>query len=200
MRHVAIAGLLLALWLPSGRAAACSCSGFPTFATALRAHDVVFEGEVVRVQRTDDGTLARVRVLDVRRGGLRVRSVVRALSTRGPGTCSGPVLRRGRRLWIFASERPRGRAPFTLGACGLSGRLRPPSSAPAGSVGTVSINSQPWARVFVDGVDTGQRTPMRNLRLPPGRHVLRLVTQDGRSVERAIDVEAGSSARVLHRF
>lgn len=62
-------------------------------------------------------------------------------------------------------------------------RGRPPETdeAAEGTVGagevaatTLDINTIPAARVFLDGEDTGRRTPVRGLRVSPGRHVVEL--------------------------
>jgi len=42
----------------------------------------------------------------------------------------------------------------------------------------MTIGSKPWARVFVDGKDTGKVTPLVNYKLPCGSHRLRLVNTD----------------------
>ncbi len=39
---------------------------------------------------------------------------------------------------------------------------------------TLDINTIPSSRVFLDGVDTGRRTPVRGLSVSPGRHVVEL--------------------------
>ncbi|MCA9578308.1 MAG: protein kinase [Myxococcales bacterium] len=46
-----------------------------------------------------------------------------------------------------------------------------PAAAPTA---TLDVNTIPSARVFLDGRDTGQRTPLRGLSVSPGRHVVEL--------------------------
>lgn len=48
----------------------------------------------------------------------------------------------------------------------------------AGGATTLDINTIPAARVFLDGVDTGRRTPIRGLAVTPGRHVVELRVGD----------------------
>lgn len=48
--------------------------------------------------------------------------------------------------------------------------------------GSLQINTRPWARVWVDGIDTGLTTPV-TLRVTAGRHRVRLVTRDGTAQE-----------------
>lgn len=58
----------------------------------------------------------------------------------------------------------------------------------------VSVDSEPWAKVSVDGQVLGS-TPVFRARIAPGRHVLTLVREDG--IETLpIDVEAGQVLRV----
>ncbi|MBK6578210.1 MAG: serine/threonine protein kinase [Sandaracinaceae bacterium] len=53
------------------------------------------------------------------------------------------------------------------------------TTAPAaGGATTLDINTIPAARVFLDGVDTGRRTPIRGLVVTPGRHVVELRVGD----------------------
>mgnify|MGYP000446636479 CR=1 FL=1 len=43
------------------------------------------------------------------------------------------------------------------------------------AMGSVSLQSKPWARVIVDGKDTGKFTPLANLALSAGTHEITLV-------------------------
>ena len=52
------------------------------------------------------------------------------------------------------------------------------SMAAAAGPTTLDINTIPAARVFLDGQDTGQRTPIRGLEVTPGRHVVELRVGD----------------------
>ncbi len=52
-------------------------------------------------------------------------------------------------------------------------------TAPEGDVGWLSIQSTPWARVIVDGHDSGMTTPVFRLALAPGDHHLVLQSDDG---------------------
>ena len=59
--------------------------------------------------------------------------------------------------------------------------------------GTFSIDSTPFATIFVDDKRFGI-TPLVKKQLPAGRHKIRAVLKDGRSKEMTIDVPAGKSA------
>ncbi len=66
---------------------------------------------------------------------------------------------------------------------------RPPSPRPA--PGTLTVNCLPWCHVYLDGNDTGLDSPARAIRVPPGRHKLRVVNPSlGR--ERSVDIDVRS--------
>lgn len=72
-------------------------------------------------------------------------------------------------------------------------------TAPTGR-GTVSIQSRPWSRVFIDGQAVGN-TPVLNHTLSAGRHQLRLEnTEQGLSRTRSFTVRAGELTRITERF
>lgn len=63
--------------------------------------------------------------------------------------------------------------------------------APKGAKALLSVNSTPWAKVFVDGTYQGD-TPLQGLALEPGRHRLRLVNPaSGRSFETPLELAPG---------
>ena len=65
--------------------------------------------------------------------------------------------------------------------------------------GTVSINAQPWAQVFIDGKAAGD-TPIANLSVPPGEHeVVFRHPQLGERRQKTI-VQAGAATRVSATF
>jgi hypothetical protein len=41
--------------------------------------------------------------------------------------------------------------------------------------GTLDIFTEPWGEIFIDGKDTAKQTPQRGLRVPAGRHKVRIV-------------------------
>lgn len=66
--------------------------------------------------------------------------------------------------------------------------------------GTVSIQSRPWSRVFIDGQPVGN-TPVLNHPLSAGRHQLRLENTDQNlSRTRSFTVRAGENTRITERF
>lgn len=66
--------------------------------------------------------------------------------------------------------------------------------------GTLMIQTIPWARVFVDGRDTGQSTPVRSLRVPAGRHEIGLRTADGVMHTVQVDVAADETTRIVRQL
>jgi hypothetical protein len=62
------------------------------------------------------------------------------------------------------------------------------------------IQTLPWARVFVDGRDTGQNTPVRRMEVSAGQHRIGLRTSDGRMTEITVDVPVGETARIVRQL
>ncbi|MGE0790254.1 MAG: serine/threonine-protein kinase [Sandaracinaceae bacterium] len=76
----------------------------------------------------------------------------------------------------------------------------PTPSSGGGGAGTLTINTMPWARVFVDGRDTGRNTPVRNLRVPAGHHRIGLRTNDGTMHTIETDVSSGQNVRIVRQL
>jgi hypothetical protein len=68
------------------------------------------------------------------------------------------------------------------------------------AAGTLVINTVPWARVFVNGQDTGRTTPLFGFSLPPGSYDIGLRTGDGRFSSQTVVIAAGETTSVNHRF
>lgn len=63
-------------------------------------------------------------------------------------------------------------------------------AAPAAKSGFLTLNTQPWVKVSIDGQPYGS-TPLFKIRLTPGRHKVRLVNeQEGVNVTRTVTVKA----------
>ncbi|MCB9595939.1 MAG: serine/threonine protein kinase [Sandaracinaceae bacterium] len=75
-----------------------------------------------------------------------------------------------------------------------------PTRGGGGSTGTLTINTVPWARVFIDGRDTGRNTPVRDLRVPAGDHTIGLRTNDGTMHRVQVTVPAGGTERVVRQL
>ncbi len=48
-----------------------------------------------------------------------------------------------------------------------------------GEVGFLDLDSNPGAKIWIDGQKTGLRTPLYTYELPEGKHEVRLVSDDG---------------------
>jgi serine/threonine-protein kinase len=68
-----------------------------------------------------------------------------------------------------------------------------PAPRPSGPPGWITIDSQPWATIYIDGKDHGP-TPVGNLALPPGRHAVRAVTPSGTTKDFSIWIESGKTS------
>ena len=65
-----------------------------------------------------------------------------------------------------------------------------PRPVPAG-VGTLTVNARPWVRVFIDGRLVTNETPLRNFKLPAGRHTIRFQNPAARfTIDRTIEIVA----------
>jgi serine/threonine-protein kinase len=85
----------------------------------------------------------------------------------------------------FASQAPRAPAPAPAPAQSFS------APKPSGNMGTLRINSRPWAQVIIDGRPIGN-TPQLNIPLSPGSHKVKLVNpQLGMTKNITVDIKAG---------
>ncbi len=66
--------------------------------------------------------------------------------------------------------------------------------------GELLISTVPWARVFVDGIDTERETPVRALRVAAGAHRVGLRTPDEVMHEFDVVVKPGQTLRIIRRF
>jgi serine/threonine protein kinase len=76
-----------------------------------------------------------------------------------------------------------------------------PTPAPAATgPGSLTINTYPWAKVFVDGQDLG-RTPLVGHPLEPGAHDLRLVipAAGDKEITESLTIEAGKETKIVRR-
>jgi len=84
---------------------------------------------------------------------------------------------------------------------------RPPPAATEqpprpGGPGILLVASRPWARVWIDGRDTGRNTPIAAsapLRLSPGRHTVTLFVKDQR-FDFPVLVEAGETTKLIRKL
>ena len=67
-------------------------------------------------------------------------------------------------------------------------------------LGTIRLAIAPWGRVLVDGKERGVSPPLRELKISAGRHTVEIRNTTFASHIAKIDVEAGKSITVKHRF
>jgi hypothetical protein len=84
-----------------------------------------------------------------------------------------------------------GGAPFEV-ATGLSVLAIPPASS---GQGILTVNATPWGLVRVNGHAVGD-TP-KSMRLPAGRHRVRIERKGHRAVDELVWVKPGERTRVL---
>ncbi len=68
--------------------------------------------------------------------------------------------------------------------------------------GYLIANTQPWARVFIDGKDTGKTTPIAprsKLEIKPGKHVITFVVS-GKKYNYDINVKPGEEVRLMKQL
>jgi serine/threonine-protein kinase len=88
-----------------------------------------------------------------------------------------------------AAEEPRRRNRLKRG------RRRPVSGPP----GQLFLDSQPWSRVKL-GKRTLGTTPLLNVPLPPGRHLLRLMDAEGNVHRKAVIIRSGRPTKLFVQF
>jgi hypothetical protein len=107
------------------------------------------------------------------------------------------------RAWVIAIV-------MALGAGPAFAKRRPPPAPPPAvkSEGYLVVYSTPYARIFVDGVDTHRTTPISTrarIVLAPGKHTLTFVVKTAGIEDRftfSIMIEAGKTTKItkdLHR-
>ncbi len=87
-----------------------------------------------------------------------------------------------------AAPAPPSVPPCVPGGEGLGGR------------GTLGIQTLPWARLFIDGHDTGRNTPIHEYAISAGCHRIGLRAPDGTTHEFTIEVADGARIRIVRHF
>jgi hypothetical protein len=78
---------------------------------------------------------------------------------------------------------------------------RAPAPVATGNFGYLRVNSKPWTKIIVDGVDTGLNTPQTSYRLTPGTHKLTLFNPQFNIKETfTITLSAGETQTVIKDF
>ncbi|HVV84373.1 MAG TPA: PEGA domain-containing protein, partial [Kofleriaceae bacterium] len=67
--------------------------------------------------------------------------------------------------------------------------------------GTLMLGSKPPCEIFIDGRNTGLRTPQREIKLPAGHHKITLLNNDFSIKESfSVDIDAGGSQKMVKDF
>ncbi len=92
------------------------------------------------------------------------------------------------------------RRPGPTGSVGITTDT-PPAAAAQGNFGYLRINSRPWSKIIVDGLDTGLNTPQTSYRVTPGTHQVTLYNPQFNIRETiTIRVSAGETATITKTF
>lgn len=82
-----------------------------------------------------------------------------------------------------------------------------PAKAPDGQPGiaapaqaTLGFAILPWGEVFIDGKSQGASPPLREIRLPTGKHQIEIKNADFPPYRQSVDMEAGASKIIRHKF
>ena len=74
------------------------------------------------------------------------------------------------------------------------------AAATARSLGTIRLAIAPWGRVIVDGKERGVSPPLRQIEVPLGTHTVEIRNTTFPSHIAKVEVKAGESVRIKHRF
>lgn len=82
---------------------------------------------------------------------------------------------------------------------------KPPVGKPAVAVNSafsyLRINSKPWSKIILDGVDTGMNTPQLSFRVTPGRHTITLLNPQFNIKESfTVTLSGGETQTVIKDF
>ncbi len=86
------------------------------------------------------------------------------------------------------------------------GKVKPPKKDDTpkkvtGPPATLLIGSKPPCKIYIDGKDTGKRTPQRGIKVKPGKHKITLVNNEFKIKKTIrIDVKPGESKKIIKNF
>ncbi len=75
-----------------------------------------------------------------------------------------------------------------------------PKKDTVAAIGLVLLDIAPWGEVLIDGQAMGVSPPLKELKLPAGKHALEIRHSDGRAVSAELVVDPAQPQRVRHRF
>jgi hypothetical protein len=127
-------------------------------------------------------------------------------SARGPPADDAEESDRAERNKRTSEQRTEGTRPTKVAQTERAERTRRDTRTPRATErprtgsGTLVINAIPWARVFIDGRDTGRNTPVPSMRVRSGRRTIGLRTADGQMHDFSVDVPPGETVRLMKRL
>ena len=76
-------------------------------------------------------------------------------------------------------------------------------SGSANDPGFLVANTQPWAKVLIDGKDTGKTTPIAprsKIALKPGKHVVTFVVANGKQYTFDVVIKSAHDTRLIKQL
>ncbi|MDP3482436.1 MAG: PEGA domain-containing protein, partial [Sulfuricella sp.] len=86
--------------------------------------------------------------------------------------------------------------PAATESKGPDGQPRLAAPTPA----TLGFAVLPWGEIFIDGKSQGASPPLREIRLSPGKHQIKIKNTDFPPYLQTVELEAGASQKIRHKF
>jgi serine/threonine-protein kinase len=74
------------------------------------------------------------------------------------------------------------------------------SSIAAPAQATLGFTVLPWGEIFIDGKSRGASPPIREIKLSPGKHQIEIKNADFPPYRQTVELEAGASQKIRHKF
>ena len=186
---IALGGLVMA---GGGIAAALwtSAPGQPSVATGERAGDAALAVVAVVSERGDAGAPASPDPGSAAVGSAGSAGEVPAVGSGQPREDAGIAEAAVADAGVGSDLRPAGDAGGKRPGRRRVATRKPAEDAVAAEPGQYSVDSKPYATIFIDGKSFGD-TPLFKVPLPPGKHKIRAVRQDGQVLRFAVTIEPG---------
>ena len=65
---------------------------------------------------------------------------------------------------------------------------------------TLGFSVLPWGEIFIDGKSQGASPPLREIKLPPGKHQIEIKNTDFPPYRQSVELKAGTSKKIQHKF
>ena len=77
--------------------------------------------------------------------------------------------------------------------------MAPPARALRRSAGPAHGRRE-WGEVYIDGRKTGITPPLKEIKLPPGKHTIEVRNASFPPYQQTVDLRTDSSVRIKHKF